>query len=161
MRGMIGVPMLHIASDAAWGATEVNWPIVTIGSLVLSALVGYILVQFGLIRLPRVARRVRMRALSCAFAIVTVLAVLPAVFPYDHLIAGDSSQEAEHVASHAQHCHVASATCSDAPVGSGPGQFLFSSDIVPSLRFVNHAIHLDDATILEVSLNIATPPPRT
>lgn len=59
-----------------------------------------------------------------------VAAVLPAVLPYDHLIVPAHLDDDAHEAVHVAHCHVSPATCSDAPMSAGLGQFLHADPLV-------------------------------
>jgi hypothetical protein len=74
-----------------------------------------------------------------ALAALVFFAVLSSVLPYDHLLPGLHTGESEaEEAVHASHCHASPATCSDAPVTSGPGQLLFGAPVVvvPSMLAV-------------------------
>jgi hypothetical protein len=90
--------------------------------------------------ISRPLMRRRRTAARAALAALVFLAVLPSVFPYDHLLPGQllfGASEAEE-SMHASHCHVSPATCSDAPITSGPGQLLFGTPmvVVPSMLAV-------------------------
>lgn len=66
---------------------------------------------------------------------LAMLALLPSVFPYDHVLphlAGHAhGHDAAHAASaHAAHCHGDPGSCSDAPVPSGPGQMVAGEALV-------------------------------
>jgi hypothetical protein len=71
----------------------------------------------------------------CAAMVMLLLAVLPSVVPYDHLFGHVDMSPAE-TAVHAAHCHGSPGSCADAPVTSGPGQFLVSGPllIAPALQ---------------------------
>jgi hypothetical protein len=59
---------------------------------------------------------------------LAVLAVLPSVVPYDHLLvqAHDGHEDV-----HAAHCHGTSpGSCADAPIPSGPGQMLTNEPLL-------------------------------
>jgi hypothetical protein len=61
---------------------------------------------------------------------MTALALLPAVLPYDHLLPGLHIEEKADVALHTSHCHVAPGSCSDVPLASGFGEFVFNEPLV-------------------------------
>jgi hypothetical protein len=60
--------------------------------------------------------------------VLTALALVPAVVPYDHLL---PSSHIEELAAHAAHCHESPAACADAPVTSGPGQMIDAAPLLP------------------------------
>lgn len=62
--------------------------------------------------------------------VMTALALLPAVLPYDHLLPGLHIEDAAEEAVHASHCHVAPGSCSDLPLASGLGEFVFNEPLV-------------------------------
>jgi hypothetical protein len=62
--------------------------------------------------------------------VMTALALLPAVLPYDHVLPGAHIDNAASEAVHASHCHVSPGTCSDVPLASGLGEFLFNEPLV-------------------------------
>ena len=70
----------------------------------------------------RTARRVAV--------VMTALALLPAVLPYDHLLPGLHIEGDAEEAVHASHCHVAPGSCSDVPLASGLGEFVFNEPLV-------------------------------
>jgi hypothetical protein len=72
-------------------------------------------------------RRRRKIVLRCA-GVLTALALVPAVVPYDHLL---PSSHIEELAAHAAHCHESPAACADAPVTSGPGQMIDAAPLLP------------------------------
>jgi len=78
--------------------------------------------------LRRRQRRVLRRTV---LTLLVVLAVLPSVLPYDHLLPGVAHADSEEQeAVHASHCHVSPGTCSDAPVTAGPGQLIFADPLL-------------------------------
>jgi hypothetical protein len=121
--------LLHIAQTAV--------DVTTVDPVVLVAAMAALAVFGAAIWLPRprtplrvpVSRRCRRRAVTAATTIVVLLALVPAVVPYDHLL-GDTHAAGEEQAVHASHCHISPGTCSDAPVSSGPGQLLMSAPLV-------------------------------
>lgn len=70
----------------------------------------------------RIARRIALA--------MTALALLPAVLPYDHLLPGLHIEDRAEEAVHASHCHVAPGSCSDVPLASGFGEFVFNEPLV-------------------------------
>jgi len=123
------LPLRHLARTAIRCAT-LDLRVVALATLALTAALCWI--WRSLMPRPRSAAR-------CVLAVLVFLAVLPSVFPYDHLVPGihAGASEAEE-AMHAAHCHVSPATCSDAPITSGPGQLLFSAPMLltPSMLAV-------------------------
>ncbi len=79
--------------------------------------------------LPRLRARTQRRLLMLAGATLTMLAVLPSVFAYDHLLTRDTHAD-DSAAVHAAHCHGVPGSCADAPVTSGPGQMLDAAPLV-------------------------------
>ena len=79
--------------------------------------------------LPRLRARTRRRLLMLAGSSLTMLAVLPSVFAYDHLLPRGTHAD-ERAAVHASHCHDGPGSCADAPVTSGPGQMLDAAPLV-------------------------------
>ncbi|TAK55959.1 MAG: hypothetical protein EPO22_14035 [Dehalococcoidia bacterium] len=70
------------------------------------------------------------RAAHRAAIVMTALALLPAVLPYDHLLPGLHIEDKADEALHASHCHVAPGSCSDVPLASGFGEFVFNEPLV-------------------------------
>jgi hypothetical protein len=60
---------------------------------------------------------------------LTMLAVLPSVIAYDHILPRDTPG-GERAAVHAAHCHDSPGSCADAPITSGPGQMLDAAPLV-------------------------------
>ncbi len=77
-------------------------------------------------------RRMWLRLGRRTACVMTALALLPAVLPYDHLLPGAHLDDAGGESVHASHCHLSPGTCSDAPLPSGLGEFLFSEPLVLS-----------------------------
>ncbi len=130
-------PLLH-AGQTALRVTTLDLRITTLGALLFAGTLVWIwhppMAPTGFARLRARDRRAIARN---ALTVLVFVAVLPSVFPYDHLLPGahaDGGQEAVHVS----HCHVSPGTCSDAPVTAGPGQLLHSQPLllVPSLLAV-------------------------
>jgi hypothetical protein len=91
------------------------------------------------LRRASVRRTVAMRVMF----VLVFLALMPSVYPYDHLLVpAVDAHEGAHAASdervHASHCHGTAASCADAPVSSGPGHFLANTPLmpVPTMVFV-------------------------
>jgi len=62
--------------------------------------------------------------------VMTALALLPAVLPYDHLLPGLHIEDQAEESVHASHCHVEPGSCSDVPLASGFGEFVFNEPLV-------------------------------
>lgn len=79
-------------------------------------------------------RRARRRLARAAGVVLALLALLPSVFPYDHVLPvaahphdhADARTAHGATESHEQHCHGNASSCSDAPVPAGPGQMIGS-----------------------------------
>src|SRR6476660_5265518 len=120
-------PLLH-AGQTALRVTTLDLRLTALAALIFVAAALWIWrpAASGAAFLPARQRRSLARA---ALTGLIFLAVLPSVFPYDHLLPGahdDDGQEAVHVS----HCHVSPGTCSDAPVTAGPGQLLHSQPLL-------------------------------
>ena len=130
------LPLLH-AGQTMLRVTTVDAPILVLAALLFAASATLIWQSplAGGLRHRSGRRRLGRGAVACAVA----LAVLPSVLPYDHLLPSPGHEEGEaQEAVHASHCHVSPATCSDAPVTSGPGQLLGTAPllVVPSMLSV-------------------------
>jgi hypothetical protein len=108
--------VLHIAQRASAVTALDRWVIVAGAAFIAFAL--------GAIWLPAVLRRRAARGRLARLALVAfvALALSPSLLPLDHVIAG-TAPSAES-ALHKEHCHGTPASCSDAPVSAGSGQFL-------------------------------------
>jgi hypothetical protein len=72
---------------------------------------------------PVTHRRPRRRLAAVAVSALFLAAMLPTIVPYDHILAGGHGDT--HASVHAAHCHDSTpGDCADAPVASGPGQFI-------------------------------------
>jgi hypothetical protein len=153
-------PSLHILSRAT--DTGYHWSAISVIGFVGVASVLLFLVRMGVVSLPRVPLRTRKRLGQALFGVLITLAVLPAVLPYDHILARGASSGAGPATAHAKHCHVASASCADAPVASGPGQFIFTEQLLSDLgsRWTPLA-DTSAAALSEFSATPSTPPPRS
>ncbi len=121
-------PLLHAAQAAVETAPAVAaWLVPAF----IAALAGGALAEWATRRptVPRIRARTRRRLLMLAGSSLTILAVLPSVFAYDHLLPRDAHTD-EGAAVHASHCHDAPGACADAPVTSGPGQMLDAAPLV-------------------------------
>jgi hypothetical protein len=121
-----GFPLLHVAQTAA-RVYALDGRILAFA--MLAFVVSAALIWWPMVRRHAARARSRRRIASAAMTAVVALALLPAVFPYDHLLphadaAGDDSEV------HVAHCHVSPGTCSDLPLASGPGQFLATEPLV-------------------------------
>jgi hypothetical protein len=135
------LPLLH-AADSITRATTLDLGLVAVASLGL-ALILAVLWAPSLGYRPRGIDWHRFRLVAAAT--LTVLALLPSVVPYDHLVAQSQADAAHSSAGervHEQHCHGVPASCADAPVTSGPGQFLTSDALLPAPVLISVAILL-------------------
>jgi hypothetical protein len=86
---------------------------------------------YAALRMRNLLRRPsgRRRAAVVAGATLTLLAMLPATVPFDHVwaIAGD---QGEHASVHAAHCHGSPASCSDTPLSAVPGQIVGADPLI-------------------------------
>lgn len=117
--------LLHIGDPQSWTTFD---PVVVFAGLAAFGALGLY------VWAPSVRRRAFRRRLAHLGMVVAMLvAILPSVLPYDHLVPGAVHAGTEET--HAAHCHTAPGSCSDAPVSSGAGQFLLSDPLVaiPSL----------------------------
>jgi len=73
-------------------------------------------------------RSTRRRAALFAAGLLTLSALLPSIVPFDHLWANGHAEEHESI--HASHCHDSPASCSDAPVTTGPGQLIGADPLI-------------------------------
>jgi hypothetical protein len=100
----------------------------------------------------------------CRVGAISLLVLLLAqTFAVDHWpgvqVMHEASESQDHV--HTQHCHINIASCSDAPVSSGPGQFLTSEEWLSTTPLQSTAIiELPAQTITSVSVIPQIPPPR-
>ncbi|HYM15651.1 MAG TPA: hypothetical protein VEZ14_08835 [Dehalococcoidia bacterium] len=109
----------------------------------------------------RVPHGRRAGALQATLAAMAFLAVLPAVIPYDHLLPGAHNEGVTAEATHEQHCHASPASCADAPVAAGLGQFIFSDPLVIAPAMLVVLIALAIAALRGISPRPPTRPPRT
>ncbi len=122
------LPLLHASQSLVSTAPTVAACLgVLAGGLAAGSIAGAV---------PRLRRRVRRRLAITTVSALAVLAVLPSVLPYDHLLPATHADGAAAV--HASHCHDTPSSCADAPVTSGPGQILDSAPllIAPALLAV-------------------------
>jgi hypothetical protein len=121
-------PLPRAAQDAAKTAPSVATRLLP---AFVAALAGRALAEWATRRraLPRLRTRARRRWLMLAGSLLTMLAVLPSVFAYDHVLPHDTHAD-ERAAVHASHCHDGPGSCADAPVTSGPGQMLDAAPLV-------------------------------
>jgi len=123
------LPLVH-ASQASADASSLDARVAAMASLAfaVAATMVWRPVLPGRSALMRATmwRRVAGRAA----VVMTVLALLPAVLPYDHLLPGLHIEDKADEAIHASHCHVAPGSCSDVPLASGFGEFVFNEPLV-------------------------------
>jgi hypothetical protein len=148
------LPLLHAAQAAVGhGPPVLVWLVCFVTALCVGVFAG--MLSTGYAPAPRTRRKVAMRAA----AVLTGLALMPAVIPYDHLL---SATHLDDVATHAEHCHDSPAACADAPVTSGPGQMIDSAPLL--VEPVMLAVLLLGAAPLLIGLTrrpILRPPMRT
>jgi hypothetical protein len=126
---VIGLPLLHAGqSTAVAGVLDARVVSVAILAFVLVAA----LIWLPVLPEPAVlARSVFSRRVARRFAaVLAALALLPAVLPYDHLLPGLHVDVGADEAVHASHCHVSPGSCSDVPLASGFGEFVFNEPLV-------------------------------
>lgn len=122
------LPLLHAAQGAVETApSTIVWLFLAFAaSLVGGGIAGWTTRRR---RLPSVRAHTRRRLMMLAASSLTVLALLPSVFAYDHLV--PRSMHADELAAvHASHCHDGPGSCADAPVTSGPGQMIDAAPLV-------------------------------
>jgi hypothetical protein len=131
------MPILHAGTRAADELATADWRVVLAG-LVL-AFLAVLAIWLGE-DAWRLLRRCRVRPLPVGCVMVLALIVAPNTLPYDHLWLAhtEDSHEAERV--HASHCHESPHACSDMPLPSGPGQFLYSDALLPEPVFTERAV---------------------
>ena len=78
---------------------------------------------------PGLRARTRRRLLMLAGSTLTLLAVLPSVIAYDHLLPRGTHAD-DSAAVHVSHCHDGPGSCADSPVTSGPGQMLDAASLI-------------------------------
>lgn len=121
-------PLLHAARGAVETARSVgSWPKVAFATALADGSRAGWATHRG--PLPRLSSRTRRRLVMLAGSALTVLAVLPSVIAYDHLLPRDTHAD-QSAAVHAAHCHGVPASCADAQVTSGPGQLLNAAPLV-------------------------------
>jgi hypothetical protein len=125
--------LLH-AGDVAVDALRFHWAVFAVGVAALSAALAWIWASGPV---QRVVPRVTRAALPRVVAAAVILALLPTVFPYDHLFVAPT-HDGDEGEVHASHCHTAPGSCSDAPIPSGPNQLLDSAPwlVAPALLAV-------------------------
>jgi hypothetical protein len=144
--------LLHIGNQAAsW--TTVNWW-APVAALVVFAVVAAA-VWLPLNRPSK--RRLQVAALQLGFGL-SLLAVLPAVLPIDHLAPVTTAAEGQSDV-HAAHCHTDPGSCSDAPVGSGSGQFLTSEPLLAHPTLISTLILLAAPLLVGISRRPLIRPP--
>ena len=122
-------PLLHIGESVRTALT-VDRGIVLIAMLAFVAVCAVVWRdELRALRHPLARRSVRRRLAAAVAAALVAIAVAPSVLPYDHLLAGGHSDD--HAVVHASHCHdTTPGDCAEAPVGSGPGQFIAASPLL-------------------------------
>ncbi len=157
MMDSVPLPPLHIgraALDA--GAPDLRAVAIALAAFAVAA----VLIWVPALPSGAVLRRRVWLSLGKKFVVVMVaLAVLPAVLPYDHLFAPAHADGGADAAVHASHCHASPGTCSDAPLASGLGQFLFSEPLVVAPAMLTLVLLAVGVTLHGVYRRPETPPP--
>ena len=119
------LPVLH-AAQAVTDADGLSLP-----AIALVVGIGSAIASFGmLVGIQALRHRAtRRRATLVAAGLLTLLAIVPSVVPYDHLWQ-QTGHASEHAGVHAAHCHDSPASCSVAPVTSGPGQIIGADPLI-------------------------------
>lgn len=108
----------------------------------------------------RIPSRHRLRLARGVVAVAVAAAVLPSVLPFDHLHAAPTTDPAMTSAQvHDDHCHTAPGSCSDAPVPSGPGQFLNGEPLASVPVLATTVIFLVAATLVGITIRPGLRPP--
>jgi hypothetical protein len=122
-------PLLHVG-DTVRTVFVIDQGAIVLGLLVFAVATAWIWRDEVVRALgPALERRFRQRALSVAAAALVLLAVAPTIFPYEHVLAVGHADGYDLV--HAIHCHDSTpGDCAEAPVGSGPGQFISTDPLI-------------------------------
>jgi hypothetical protein len=146
--------LLHVASTAA-ASTSLDWRVVASAVAVLAAAETVVWRPWRWIS----GRRGRLRTIRAVTSLLVFLAVLPAVFPYDHILP-HVEDEHEDESVHRLHCHLSPGTCSDVPLTSGPGELIFSAPLLPSVHLSTVALEERTERLTPSTFAPLTPPPR-
>jgi hypothetical protein len=149
-------PFLHI-SDAV-PATSVDWDVVAVAALM--AVSALILIWRPAVPLPRFAPTRRGTLARRFGGILMALALVPAVLPFDHLWGPDGALSPGELASHASHCHVSPATCSDSPATGAALQALTNDALIVEPGFLPTELFTDPQLVHGRTISPLTPPPR-
>lgn len=156
---MDSVPLspLHIGR----AALDAGAPDLRVVAVALAALaVATVLIWAPALPSGAVLRRRVWLSLGTKLVVVMVaLAVLPAILPYDHLFGPAHADGGADKAVHVSHCHASPGTCSDAPLASGLGQFLFSEPLVVAPAMLTIVLLAAGVTLHGVYRRPETPPP--
>jgi hypothetical protein len=111
-----------------------------------------------LIWAPSLLRRRSGRRFAAVIVVWTLVpyAVLPSVLPYDHIVTGASPFDEQ---AHDEHCHGAPASCSDAPLTAGVGQFLMSEPLIVAPALFTLAMLAIVPALSGITLRPALRPP--
>jgi hypothetical protein len=160
------LPLLHVASDTASRAMSVDWRVVAAGAVATLVVCA---VAFAP-RSPRrwvsgagrmrLSRRTRRRVALLVMQAAVVAAVLPSVLPYDHVLPSPGGGDAGERATHELHCHVSPATCSDAPLTSGPGQLVQSDALLVAPHLLTTRVETREPQARGLTIAPVSPPPR-
>ena len=151
------VPMLHVVPTRS-GPLTVDPAGVLFACLVFGVVLG-VLWRSSIAGLlgNRAGRRRVARGIGGA---LLFLAILPAVVPYDHILLPHHDDSGQSSSVHQMHCHDTPGSCSDQPMTSGPGEFLFGSPLIVAPSLVSTLLATADARVTSFAEAPATPPPQ-
>ena len=123
------LPLLH-AGDTLRSTIEVDRLATALGLLVFTFVGAWLWrAELHTAVASLAHRRPRRRLATIAFGVLVLLAMVPTILPYDHLF--DGGHDDGHASVHAAHCHDSTpGDCADAPVTSGPGQFIAADPLL-------------------------------
>jgi hypothetical protein len=154
------VLILHIASDPARTVTAVDARLIV--AAIVAGIAAQVLIWQPLPFRTMVQNVKRVHRAQVVAAFVLLFVVLPNAFPWDHVFldADEHASSAEHEV-HAAHCHESPGTCSDLPLLSGPGQFLFADPVLPPPPpMTSRSVVLLEIAVTANAVVPDTPPPR-
>jgi hypothetical protein len=103
------------------------------------------------------ARTLRRFGRAIAVTLV-VAALLPSLFPYDHLLQRDA-HASEHGPVHALHCHDTPGSCADAPLPAGPGELFAAAPLLTTPALISVAMAVAVVVLCGVTKRPPVPPP--
>jgi hypothetical protein len=132
----LSLPLLHLV-ESVRTVHEVNALAVAGGAALFVVATALIWAPAARPRLH--TRRALRRVAPAAVWVLVAAALLPSLFPYDHLLPHTEHAD-EHTSVHASHCHESPGTCADAPLPSGPGELLSSAPLLAAPGLVAIAV---------------------